>query len=409
MNIFLLITLAMAIIILLMRRHFYVGICMLAGGAFIWLMRSGQPLDLLLAMQQTMTMGRTYDLIFSLYLVMCLEIALRTSGTLSRMVAALQRLFSSSKATLAIMPSFLGLLPSLGGARFSAPIVEEACLSLKATAEDKAAINFWFRHTYEFSNPIIPGMIMACSIADVPYASFASQTAWVTVLCFAVGWLVLLMPLQPKSSAPKTAKSHAAQQHGSLLDILLAIFPIGVTFLLVVFANLNASVAMGITTLLLYLILRCMGRHVSLKEMLTGSIDKKMFINVICILYFIQILTITDTLSDLVTAFQNAPLPIPVIIACISLAVGILTGMSQAHVAIVMPIVASLQTGSLTLAAIAMVFGVAGEMITPTHVCFTVTTDYFQVDFFTVLKKMALVEVIVLSIFSAVTYCLYYL
>ena len=61
----------------------------------------------------------------------------------------------------------------------------------------------------------------------------------------------------------------------SYLDILLAIFPIGFTFLLVVFASLNASVAMGITTLLLYGILKALGRQVSLKEMITGSIDKR--------------------------------------------------------------------------------------------------------------------------------------
>ena len=164
---------------------------------------------------------------------------------------------------------------------------------------------------------------------------------------------------------------------------------------------------MGITTLLLYVIVKALGRQVSLKEMITGSIDKKMFINVLCILYFIQILTVTNTLAELVTAFQAAPLPIPVIIAGISLVVGMLTGMSQAHVAIVMPIVAAMQTGSLTLAAIAMVYGVAGQMITPTHVCFTVTTDYFKADFFAVLKKMVMIEIIVLTIFSIITYWVY--
>lgn len=411
MNIFLLLILAMGLIVLLMRRHIYVGLCMLAGGGFIWLIRSTNPLDLVVALQQTMTMGRTYDLLISLYLVMCLEIALRTSGTLTKMVSALQCLFSSAKLTLAVMPGFLGLLPSLGGARFSAPIVEEACRNLQATPEDKAAINFWFRHPYEFSNPIIPGMIMACSIAQVPYANFVGQTAWVSLLCFVIGWLILLTPLKLRQSHPlqstASSTSAASQAPGTLLDILLAIFPIAGTFLLVVFANLNASIAMGITTLALYLILRLMGRQVSMLAMLTGSIDKKMFINVLCILYFIQLLTVTNTLAELVTAFQSAPLPIPVIIAGISLVVGILTGMSQAHVAIVMPIVAALQTGSLSLAAIAMVYGVAGQMITPTHVCFTVTTDYFKADFFTVLKKMVFIEIIVLTIFSIITYFTY--
>ena len=100
-------------------------------------------------------------------------------------------------------------------------------------------------------------------------------------------------------------------------------------------------------------------------------------------------------------------MPIPVIIAGISIIVGILTGMSQAHVAIVMPIVAAVMPGNLDLAAVAMVFGTAGQMITPTHVCFTVTTDYFNADFLTVLKKMVLIEIIVLTIFSVITYIMW--
>ena len=407
MNIFVLLIIAMAIIIFFMRKKVAVGKCLIIGGIFMWAVRSLNPELLLISGKEMLLLPRTYDLMFSLYFVMCLEIELRTSGVLSDMVSALQRIFSSGKAILAVMPGFLGLLPSVGGARFSAPIVDEGCRNMIASAEEKAAINFWFRHPYEFSNPIIPGMIMACSIAQVPYAHFVGQTAWVSLLCFMVGWLVLLTPLRMKSSAKVEMQNKSRTSSGSYLDILLAIFPIGFTFLLVVFASLNASVAMGITTLLLYGILKALGRQVSLKEMITGSIDKKMFINVLCILYFIQILTVTNTLAELVTAFQAAPLPIPVIIAGISLVVGMLTGMSQAHVAIVMPIVAAMQTGSLTLAAIAMVYGVAGQMITPTHVCFTVTTDYFKADFFAVLKKMVMIEIIVLTIFSIITYWVY--
>ena len=407
MNIFLLLAIAMALIIILLRKHVPIGPCMLVGGLFIWLMKTPSLAYLWQALTETLTMSRTYDILLALYFVMCLEIELRTSGALAGMVHALQRIFSSTKVTLAVMPAFLGLLPSLGGARFSAPIVEEASKELTISQEHRAAINFWFRHIFEFSSPIIPGMIMACSIAQVPYAHFVGQTAWVSLLCFMVGWLVLLTPLRMKSSAKVEMQNKCRTSSGSYLDILLAIFPIGFTFLLVVFASLNASVAMGITTLLLYGILKALGRQVSLKEMITGSIDKKMFINVLCILYFIQILTVTNTLAELVTAFQAAPLPIPVIIAGISLVVGMLTGMSQAHVAIVMPIVAAMQTGSLTLAAIAMVYGVAGQMITPTHVCFTVTTDYFKADFFAVLKKMVMIEIIVLTIFSIITYWVY--
>lgn len=78
------------------------------------------------AAKQMFTMQRTYDLLFALYFVVCLEIELRKSGCLKGMVQYLNHLIHSTKVTMAVMPAFLGLLPSVGGARFSAPIVDNA-------------------------------------------------------------------------------------------------------------------------------------------------------------------------------------------------------------------------------------------------------------------------------------------
>ena len=187
MNIFLVIALAMLLIIILLRRHIPIGPAILAGGLLIWALVAPQFHYLVSAFTTTLTMQRTYDLILALYFVMCLEIELRTSGALAGMVQALQRIFSSAKVTLAVMPAFLGLLPSLGGARFSAPIVEEASKNLPIEQDHQAAINFWFRHIFEFSSPIIPGMIMACNIAGVSYSEFILHLAWLTVLAFSAG------------------------------------------------------------------------------------------------------------------------------------------------------------------------------------------------------------------------------
>ena len=129
-----------------------------------------------------------------------------------------------------------------------------------------------------------------------------------------------------------------------------------------------------------------------------------MFFNVICILYFIQILTVTNVLREIVVAFQSSPLPVPVIIACVSFIIGVLTGMSQGHVAIVMPIVAAMATGNLNLAGVAMAFGVAGQMLTPTHMCLVVTVDYFKSNFFKTLQPVLLTEVIILTVFSVYSY-----
>lgn len=402
MNIFLLLALSMALIIFLLRKHIPIGPCMLAGGLLIWILKTPQLHFLTQALRETLSMGRTYDILFALYFVMCLEIELRTSGALAGMVHALQRIFSSTKVTLAVMPAFLGLLPSLGGARFSAPIVEEASKELSITQEHRAAINFWFRHIFEFSSPIIPGMIMACSIAGVAYSDFIRHLCWLTLLAFASGWLVLIAPI--KSDAAKNYAEEEGERSQNTQDLWLSLAPVVLTFILVVFFNLNASAGMGAVTVGLFFVLQCSKRCVSLKEVVFGALDTKMFANVLCILYFIQILTVTNVLNEIVLAFQNSPLPVPVIIGCVSFIIGVLTGMSQGHVAIVMPIVAAMGTGDLNLAGVAMAFGVAGQMLTPTHMCLVVTVDYFKSNFFKTLQPILLCEIIILSVFSVYTY-----
>ena len=402
MNIFALLIIAMAIIILMLRRHIPIGPCMLTGGLFIWLMKTPELHYLTQAFTETLSLSRTYDIIFALYFVMCLEIELRTSGALAGMVHALQRIFSSNRVTLAVMPAFLGLLPSLGGARFSAPIVEEASKGLGLTNDHQSAINFWFRHIFEFSSPIIPGMIMACNIAGVTYSEFITHLCWLTVLMFSVGWFVLIRPIKADSIKENTGTQAADEQGWQ--DLWLSLSPVILTFVLVVFFNMNASVGMGVVTAGLFIVLHFTKREVSLKEVVIGAIDMKMFFNVLCILYFIQILTVTQVLQEIVTAFQSSPLPVPVIIACVSFIIGVLTGMSQGHVAIIMPIIAAMQTGSLNLAGVAMAFGVAGQMLTPTHMCLVVTVDYFKANFFKTLKPVLIGEVMLLTIFSVYTY-----
>ncbi len=402
MNIFALLIIAMAIIILMLRRHIPIGPCMLTGGLFIWLMKTPELHYLTQAFTETLSLSRTYDIIFALYFVMCLEIELRTSGALAGMVHALQRIFSSNRVTLAVMPAFLGLLPSLGGARFSAPIVEEASKGLGLTSDHQSAINFWFRHIFEFSSPIIPGMIMACNIAGVAYSEFITHLCWLTVLMFSVGWFVLIRPIKADSIKENTGTQAADEQGWQ--DLWLSLSPVILTFVLVVFFNMNASVGMGVVTAGLFIVLHFTKREVSLKEVVVGAIDMKMFFNVLCILYFIQILTVTQVLQEIVTAFQSSPLPVPVIIACVSFIIGVLTGMSQGHVAIIMPIIAAMQTGSLNLAGVAMAFGVAGQMLTPTHMCLVVTVDYFKANFFKTLKPVLIGEVMLLTIFSVYTY-----
>ena len=402
MNIFVILALALLIIMVLLRRHVPIGPAILAAGFFIWATTAPQFHYLPDALYTTLTSARTYDLILALYFVMCLEIELRTGGVLDGMVRALHHLLRSPKLTLAIMPAFLGLLPSLGGARFSAPIVEGAAKNLGLTAEHKANINFWFRHIFEFSSPIIPGMLMACSIANIPFSQLLQHLAWVTPLFFAIGWFVLMRPL--KLPAESKDGGGFAEHKQDYIHLLLALAPVAVNFILIVSFNFSAAAAMALVAVTLIFVLRFSNHVINIKQVFTGACDLKMLMNILCIFYFIQILTDTKVLYAIVSEFQKSPLPQPVIVAAVSFIIGVLTGMSQGHVAIVMPIIAAMAPGDLTLAGIAMVFGVAGQMLTPTHMCLIVTLDYFKADYFKCLRTLCVMSALLLAAFSAVTY-----
>ena len=193
-----------------------------------------------------------------------------------------------------------------------------------------------------------------------------------------------------------------AKRHN--VDFILALTPVIANVTLMVAFGLQASVSMVIVVLAMIPVLMAFNRHVSIKEIFVGALDWKMFANVICILTFIQLLDQTGVLAQLVAAFEASPLPVPVIIGILSFIIGLLTGISQGHVAIMMPIVAGLSMGDLDLVGVAMVFGVAGQMITPTHLCFTITVDYFKSDFFKTLKLVLLAQIPLSGLFIVVSY-----
>lgn len=406
-SVFLVVIAAMILIVVLLRFKVLIGPTILSGGLLIWLFESRSFEKLWIAFTETLTMQRTWDLLLCLYFVMCLEVELRKSGSLHGMVVTLRNIFSSNKVTLAFMPAFLGLLPSLGGARFSAPIVQEASEGIAVDDEQKSAINLWFRHIFEFSNPLMPGVILACGIANVSIGDLIDQVGWVTILCFVLGWIFLIIPLKITDLEKATNT-----QHDRTIDwksLVLAFGPIVTSFLLIVAFNVQAALAMGLVVVAFIPLYFWFKRPISVKSVFTESLDKKLFFNVICILYFIQLLTVIGTLDEIVSVFNNSSLPQAVIIACLSFIFGVMTGQGQGYIAIVMPIVALMAPGNIVLVGIAMVYGMAGQMVTPTHLCILVTVEYFKCRLWKTIGKCGVLSLLMVLIFSAWTYWRYYL
>ena len=73
----------------------------------------------------------------------------------------------STRASMAVLPAVIGLLPVPGGALFSAPLVANCDVDKKNDPCLKSVINFWFRHVWEFWWPLYPGVLLAMEIAGL--------------------------------------------------------------------------------------------------------------------------------------------------------------------------------------------------------------------------------------------------
>ncbi len=387
--------LTLAIIVFLLNRKIKMGNAMLAGSVFLFLVSGPSLHYLTTAVSATVTSYSTWEILFALYFVMCLEYQLRTSGTIDGLMAACRRLLKSDRILLPLMPAFLGFLPSLGGAIFSAPLVESASKSYNLNAETKTAINYWFRHIWEFTNPIFTGMLLASQLSGIPLSTLISNMAWVTVLSSIIGWLLFIAPLKGKHNTTESPVASKDDTNSGYRYIALATGPILVNFFLVVFLKLPASISMGLVVAIMIFIL-----HQSVSEVravLLHALDRKLLWGIVGILFFQNILRQSGAIQDIAALLNSLEVSNAIVIGTIAFVSGLLTGTSQGFVAITFPFILVLAPGDITLAMVCFVLGTAGQMLSPAHLCLLVTLDYFKANFLKTLRPIALLEIVMVA------------
>ena len=382
-------TLVLLTIVLLLRRKVMLGNAMFAGSIMLIILGSPTAATVTEAVETTIFNKGTWNLLAAMYLVMCLEYQLRTGGILDGMMAAIRRL-ASDRVLLALMPAFMGFLPSLGGAILSAPMVENASKEYPLSPEQKTAINYWFRHISEFCNPIVPAMLLSSEILQLPMGTLILHFGIFTLLSVAVGWIFWLRGLKKRFQLGAISGAD-----GKYRFLLLAGGPIVANMLLVVLFNVSAAGALAIVVLSLALILKQPLKD--MKTMAVYALDKKLLWGVFAIILFQHTLTSTKIVDGLVLYLNSLGISYALMIGVAAFAVGLASGSAQGFVAVVFPLIAALSPGNIGLAAIGFVMGLAGHMLSPAHLCLVVTVQYFKADMLKALRPIVLLEIVMIA------------
>jgi integral membrane protein (TIGR00529 family) len=321
--------------------------------------------------------------------------ALSSSGRMEKTVGALRTLFKSDRLLVAGLPALIGLLPMPGGALFSAPFVASADSGNHLKPHLKTAINYWFRHIWEFWWPLYPGVILAMQYAKLPVWLFFLIQAPFSLFAIFGGWLFMLRTVSHRSG-PAYPEAHAKQAFSTLapVGVLVAISIAGSSVLPM--AGVRPSIANLCSMLLgLVVVISWIGAADRAAFRKTLGILKKqstwsLMLVVAGALLFSATLSIpvpgtgATLVSQMRDEFMRLGVPFFLLAFIIPFISGMVTGIAVAFVGASFPIIFALLGDHpplhslIATTSLAFVSGHMGEMLSPVHICFLVSKEYFK-------------------------------
>ena len=369
--------LVLGCIIWLLRRKVSMTAVMPIGAGLLALCYLLPVPKLIEAVRLAVFAPKSLEMTATLALTMVMEHLLRTTGMLKRMVASLSRALADQRVVMAALPAMIGMLPSPGGAVFSAPMVGQAAEGSATSPEQKALINYWYRHIWEYVSPLYPGIILAAGLTGL-----STQQLFLAHLPFAVTVVVggawFCLRGLPKMPAPQEAAGDRLQQFGIFL---LMAAPILISLGLVVAFKVSPVIALGGGVLTLFLAHRY--RPLQIAKSLLESLSLKALFLVVGIMIFQEVLRATGALAGISSFFAASQLPVPLLMFLIPFIAGLMTGLTVGYVGITFPLLLPLMGGpqpSLWLEALAFASGFCGVMLSPVHLCFVLTREFFGAD-----------------------------
>lgn len=381
------------LIIVLLRRKVSMSAVMPVGALVLGIIYLTPPLEFLKATAVAVFSPKSIEMTLILMLTMVMENILRTSGMLKRMVSSLAAAVPDRRFVMAAMPAMIGMLPSPGGAVFSAPMVDEAAGEAGIVPEQKALINYWYRHIWEYVSPLYPGIILAAGITGL-----STRTLFIVNLPFAlsvIGWgaLFCFQGIDRQKDRPSSG--------GRMREFLVfcaMISPIMLALLLVVIFRVNTVLALGGAIVALY------GCHRYTPAMiiknLRESVSGKALFLVIGIMIFQEVLRTTGALAGISGFFAVSRMPVHLLLFLIPFIAGVMTGLTVGYVGITFPLLLPLMgaaSPSPALVALAFGSGFAGVMLSPVHLCYVLTCEYFRVDIAKVYHRLYLPSACVMA------------
>jgi len=383
------------LILALNRLRVHLSLCLFIGAVAVAFWMGQSPIQVTHSLLASLSSVETLQLVAIICLILVVSQLMKVSGQLDRIVEKFVAIVQDAATVSVVMPALIGLLPMPGGALFSAPMVETAVAGCSLSQDRKTAVNYWFRHIWEFWWPLYPGVVLAVSLLQVEMWRFILIQAPLTLVAVAAGTVFLLRPLRESRS-----RSNSRNLQLRLLgSFLWEAMPIMVVIVCIVFLALlrNLLVLSGVSINLpsaLPLILGLLAclvwvmrvNRLGFRDFLAALLHRN---TVPMLLLIFGIMAFKGALVDSQAVFKireemvQYQIPFLIVVVAMPLLSGFITGITIGFVGASFPLLVPLFVGLspfdfLLHASLAYVSGYVGMMLSPVHICLLVTKDYFK-------------------------------
>jgi integral membrane protein (TIGR00529 family) len=393
------------------RLRLQLGIALVLGGLTLnfW---AGLP-----AAQAAANLGQALhdpDLWLLLVITLLIELCrFVTEGRNSReLLAAVQRWGGrhGRAATLIGLPAMIGLIPMAAGALLSAPFVRQASEGTAHSAEWKSAVNYWFRHVWEYWWPLYPGVIVSMSILGIDTLRFISVQWLYTPVALAVGYFFLIRP-HAAGLAQVTVPAEGSNRRALfvMLPLLVVVasmclLPMPLRLLLPSVSASNRrliAVMLGLAIGLAYIFVderrsRQSGQAPGTGRRMFSTLFERNSVSIMITLagglLFKSLLERSGLVPQASRDLMAAGVPVVATVAALPCMAGAVTGMSVGFAGTAFPLVAGLMNAPeadltpLATLVLAYGFGYVGMMLSPVHLCLLVTRDFFKASLWPVYR-----------------------
>jgi len=366
--------LALALMISLSALRLNVGYCILAGLLLFGALVLG-PGELARCLCSSLLDLDLWDAVASVALIAILGSLMRELGQVDDIASGLRSLGLKGRNFIAVGSTTFGLLPLPGGAILSASLVEEEGRSEGMDARGPATANLLFRHFNFFAYPLSPVLIVLASpkVLNVDLYVLIAALAPAAVAHLIASYVASFFRLKQEGSARTPhARNTARDPREGLARLGRGLAPVLVAPVLnAVGLGLTLSVCGSIAASILLAHGQAREAPRKMWVALKKSRAHNLAFPVLFAMLFRDVFKASEASEALREGLSFVPLPETLALMLLCFSLGIATGSGMLSIAVL--------PSGMRLSEVLPVYtgAVVGYIISPLHLCFIVSAEYF--------------------------------